>query len=68
MSKGILEFDLPEEEYEHLQAANVRNFANVVSEIDNHCRTKIKHHELSGEHQHDLEHIRAIISEVRELL
>jgi hypothetical protein len=36
--KGILEFNLPEEELEHLMAVRARSFVEVISALDKQLR------------------------------
>lgn len=43
MSKGILEFQLPEEQYEFKLAVDAGSYVNILHEIDQHLRAKIKY-------------------------
>jgi hypothetical protein len=43
MPKGILEFNLPEEENEFNLASNSRNYYSALWEIDQFLRSKVKY-------------------------
>ena len=47
--KAILEFNLPEEQTEHLAAVQALDYKYVVSEMDEYLRSQIKHQELPEE-------------------
>lgn len=41
--KAILEFNLPDESYEHDNAINGHKWRELVCDIDQQCRTWLKH-------------------------
>ena len=47
--KAILEFNLPEEQTEHLTAVKALDYKYVVSEMDEYLRSQIKYQELPEE-------------------
>jgi len=47
--KAILEFNLPEDNVEHLTAIQAPDWKFVVSEIDEYLRSQIKYSNLSDE-------------------
>lgn len=61
--KTVIEFDLPDEREEY--EIHVRAMANdrKLDEIDNFCRNKIKHSDLSDATENILETIREMIRE-----
>ena len=46
--KAILEFDLPEEQYEFNSAVNGCQWNNLVSDVDEKLRQEIKHQNFNG--------------------
>jgi hypothetical protein len=62
--KAIFEFELPEEIEEFTIFRQARDYRSVLCEIDNYCRSKIKHHEISEEVEAELKKIRQMIGEV----
>ena len=61
--KATLEFNLPEERQEHMMAVLVGEMYQVLWEIDQQCRSWLKHgHEISAEQV--MEWVRAEVSEV----
>ncbi|MDB4312197.1 hypothetical protein N9937_02080 [bacterium] len=66
--KAILEFTLPEENPEFIEASNASELANMVSDIDQYCRGIIKHGDPSDETYSKLRQIRDMITDVRHLI
>lgn len=46
MPKATLEFNLPEEEFEHRMAINSRSYYSVLFAMDQYLRNHIKHSEI----------------------
>ena len=53
MPKAILEFNLPEEQYEFESAHNGSKFRCVLSELDTFLRNKIKYEDLTGKDSYE---------------
>lgn len=74
MPKVTIEFNLPEESYEHREAINASSAFLLISEIDNELRSILKHGQnyyqgISFENTDDLcELIRSHLSEVEGIL
>jgi len=49
MPKAILEFNLPEEEYEHQAALDGMESKGIIQEFDNYLRSQIKYGEYTEE-------------------
>ena len=63
--KAILEFNLPEEEYEHKRAVLAMEAFSVLHDIDQHLRSIVKHGEGAYESPEALaKHIREQIWEL----
>ena len=63
--KAILEFNLPEEKYEHERAVRAMDAFSLLHEIDQHLRNVVKHGEGAYESPEDLaKHIREQIGEL----
>jgi small-conductance mechanosensitive channel len=56
--KAILKFNLPEEREEFELASNAAKYSIVLSDIDNHLRSKIKHADLTDEQYEVYEEVR----------
>lgn len=61
MPKGILSFDLPEEEHEFRMAQEGAEWRIVLMDILEHLRSQLKYHELSGEKAAAYEEFRELI-------
>jgi hypothetical protein len=47
--KAILEFNLPDEQHEHLVAVQAMKFKTAISDYDNYLRSQLKYSELSDD-------------------
>jgi hypothetical protein len=56
--KATLKFNLPEEQEEFELASNAVKYSIVLSDIDNHLRSKIKHADLTDEQYKVYEEVR----------
>ena len=61
MPKGMLTFDLPEEEEQFREAQAGPEWKYLVLDILNHLRTQINHNELSQERLAAFEEVRELI-------
>lgn len=61
MPKGMLTFDLPEEEDAFQEAQEGANWKYLVMDILNHLRSQIKHAELPQEKLAAFEEVRELI-------
>jgi len=61
--KGILEFNLPEEQEEHELAVNAYKLVSAISDLDNHCRSALKHGHNYKTPEEVLEAVREQLSE-----
>ena len=68
MPIATLTFTLPDEQAEYDAARTGAAARRVIWEIDQHCRSLVKHGEPSGETREFAERIRAIIRDTREPL
>jgi len=64
MAKGILEFELPEENPEFKRAVHATDVICVLDEIKQYCRNQLKHGEHSEETDKILEEIQSIAWEI----
>ena len=62
--KAILEFNLPEEAYEHRMAIDGISWKYVVSEMDEYLRSQIKYQELPEEADKTLQAARDYLHEL----
>lgn len=60
--KATLTFDLPEEDAEHEDAVRGTQWRGIVNEIDNQCRTWIKHGNNFKQPEEALQAIRDLIA------
>ena len=47
--KGILEFNLPDEQHAHLVAVQSMKFKTAISEYDDYLRSQLKYSELTDD-------------------
>lgn len=64
MSKGKLTFTLPEEQEEFQTAINAQKYKDLVQDINEHIRRRLKYEEISGEAEKELLDLQAIINEI----
>jgi len=60
--KATIEFDLPEEAEEYKIYSNALDMASVLHEIDNYCRSCVKHDDIPEDTIYRLERIRDMIT------
>lgn len=56
--KAVLEFVLPDEDYEHRQALSGTKYKAALDEIDDYFRKKLKYENLNEDDYHRFERIR----------
>ena len=61
--KAILEFDLPDDEYEFVRAKNAGKISSVIEYVRQHIRSELKYKEHTEAEIIILEKIREIINE-----
>lgn len=61
MAKGILQFKLPEEQSEYLNAVYGSRYHGTISTVDERLRTILKHTDCSDE-------VRKLANEIRDIL
>lgn len=61
MASAVLRFDLPEDAAEFRAATLAMRFASALQAIDQHCRSEIKHGNLSGDAKEMLQEVRDLI-------
>ena len=59
--KAILEFNLPEDQAQHLLAISAPELYSACVEVEQAIRSKLKHGDLSDETRAELEAIRALL-------
>lgn len=62
MAKAILEFNLPEEKEEHLNALYGTSYKIALEEMDNHFRCRLKYEDISEEVREALQNARDILT------
>lgn len=62
--RSILEFTLPEESEEYMDALRGSRYHGVLQELDNHLRAKLKYEDLPSEQAKIYEEIRSKLVEL----
>lgn len=54
MPKVIIEFNLPEEQFEYDEATKARSYSRTIEDLDNYLRGKIKYDDTLTDEQYDV--------------
>lgn len=65
--KATLEFNLPEERVEHLQAVHAGEMASAISEVMNHIRGWTKHGHQFSDPEEVMSAVDMMLAEVRDV-